>query len=278
MSPEQARGKPVDKRADIWAFGVVLYEMLTGRSLFDGETVSDTLAAVLKTETDWAALPSATPARVRQLLRRCLERDPKRRLRDVGEARVALEPGGGGERIGLETEAVISSWPRGLPWALVAVLAIVSGVALWRARATATAPATAIRVTIELTDDPAVSLSNRSIGTNVVLSPAGDRLVFVAAGEGPAIYTRRLDGLAATPVPGTEGGHNPFFSPDGEWIAFFADGKLKKVALSGGGARHWRMPRTLAGVPGWRTGQSSSRRESRARCCGFRRAGGRPLP
>ena len=236
MSPEQARGKPVDRRTDIWAFGVVLFEMLTGQRLFAGETVSDTLAAVLKSEPGWKALPSATPAHVRQLLRRCLEREPKRRLRDVGEARVALEPGAGGGRIGSEPEAVISPWPRGLPWALLAVLAVVSGVALWRARATATTPATAIRVMVELTDDPAVGLSSRSIGTSVVLSPAGDRLVFVAAGEGPAIYARRLDGLAATPVPGTERGHNPFFSPDGEWIAFFAEGKLKKVALSGGGA------------------------------------------
>jgi len=236
MSPEQARGKAVDKRADVWAFGVVLWEMLTGQRLFVGETVSDTLAAVLTTEPSWKALPSATPTHVRQLLRRCLEREPKRRLRDVGEARVALEPGAGAERIGSEAEAVISWWPRGLPWALLAVLAVVSGLALWRVRATATTPATAIRVTIELTDDPSGGLSNRSVGTNVVLSPAGDRLVFVAAGEGPAIYARRLDGLAATPMPGTEGGHNPFFSPDGEWIAFFADGKLKKVALSGGGA------------------------------------------
>ena len=91
MAPEQARGRSVDKRADIWAFGVVLFEMLTGRQLFTGETVSDTLAAVLRQEIDWTTLPNDTPARVRQLLRRCLDRDPKQRLRDIGEATIALD-------------------------------------------------------------------------------------------------------------------------------------------------------------------------------------------
>ena len=120
MSPEQARGKPVDKRADIWAFGVVLFEMLTGRRLFDGETVSDMLAAVLKREPDWNALPAATPPSVRRLLRRCLERNPKKRLHDIGEARIALEDAlercpDDARRLALRS--ALPLWRRALPWA-----------------------------------------------------------------------------------------------------------------------------------------------------------------
>ena len=106
MSPEQARGRAVDRRADIWAFGVLLYEMLTGRRLFDGETVSDTLAAVLKTDPDWRALPAGTPEAVRKLLQRCLERDAKQRLRDIGEARIAL-----GDTSGLSTTSATPAAP-----------------------------------------------------------------------------------------------------------------------------------------------------------------------
>ncbi|MGE5344616.1 MAG: protein kinase domain-containing protein, partial [Acidithiobacillales bacterium] len=236
MSPEQARGKTVDKRTDVWAFGCVFYEMLTGRKAFEGETVSDVLAAVLRQDVDLGALPPVTPASVRRLLARCLERDAKQRLRDIGEARIALDLEAGEERAGSAPEAPASSWRRGLPWALAVVLAAVSGAALWTARRGAPKPAATIRVTVELTDDASVRVASRSIGTNVVLSPAGDLLVFVPAREGSPIYARRLDGLAASPVPGTEGGSGPFFSPDGAWIAFFADGKLKKVPLSGGAA------------------------------------------
>jgi serine/threonine-protein kinase len=236
MSPEQARGRAVDKRTDIWAFGCMFYETLTGRRAFDGETVSDTLAAVLRQDVDLGALSPETPASVRRLLARCLERDAKRRLRDIGEARIALDPEAAAERTGPETTIPISSWRRGLPWTLAVVLAAVSGATFWTARRGTTKPAAPIRVTVELTDDALVRVGSRSIGTNVVLSPAGDLLVFVPAREGSPVYARRLDELAASPLPGTEGGSGPFFSPDGASIAFFADGKLKKVSLSGGAA------------------------------------------
>ena len=235
MAPEQARGKAVDKRADVWAFGVVLFEMLSGRRLFEGETVSDVLAAVLKTEPRWSLLPADTPPGVRALLRRCLERDPRQRLRDIGEARIALEPGAGPGSTRVQPEARVSSWRRALPWALVAALGAVAGALMWNAKGAATTPRDPIRLAVELTDDPSVQPTDDAMGTTAVLSPAGDRLAFVAEGNPRLVYVRRLDGLTAAPVAGTEGAFSPFFSPDGGSIAFFANGKLKTVALSGGG-------------------------------------------
>jgi serine/threonine-protein kinase len=248
MSPEQARGKAVDKRVDIWAFSVLVFEMLTGRRLFEGETVSDTLAAVLRQDVDWAALPGATPPRVQRLLRRCLERDPRTRLRDIGEARVALDRADAPEPHGHARTAAPGPRLRALPWAVAAALAVVAAVAAWRARGTESPPAEPVRLAVELTDDLAVRAADRSMGTTVVLSPAGDRLAFVAAGDAAPIYWRRLDSLTASPVAGTEGGSGPFFSPTGESIAFFANGQLKTVALSGGAVT------TLAEAPDHRGG------------------------
>ncbi|HSK08638.1 MAG TPA: protein kinase, partial [Vicinamibacterales bacterium] len=236
MSPEQARGKPADKRADIWAFGVVLWEMLTGRRLFAGETLSDVLAGILKTEPDWTAVPAGTPARVRTLLRRCLEHDAQLRLRDIGEARIALDRPGDAEEAGAERSALAPPWRGLLPWALVVVLTIAAGVASWNAIESKAVLPAPVRVTIAMTEDASVRLADRAMGASVVIAPAGDRLAFVARGDGAPIYVRRLDSLVAAPIPGTEGGQSPFFSPDGEWIGFFADGKLKKAALSGGAA------------------------------------------
>ncbi|HLE69052.1 MAG TPA: serine/threonine-protein kinase, partial [Vicinamibacteria bacterium] len=228
MSPEQARGGTVDKRADIWAFGVVLFEMLTGKRLFTGETVSDTLAAVLRQEIDWKALPASTPPGLRRLLERCLDRDAKKRLRDIGEARVALE-----ERLGTRDTVRTSSGMRALPWFL---LALVSALALWALWRPAPQPAPPLRLSAEL--GAAASLAT-DWGPAAILSPDGRLLAFVASpgtGERPLLHLRRLEQLDAAPLAGTEGARDPFFSPDGEWIAFFADGKLKKVSVSGGAA------------------------------------------
>ncbi len=230
MSPEQARGGTVDKRADIWAFGVVLFEMLTGKRLFTGETVSDTLAAVLRQEIDWKALPAPTPPGLRRLLERCLDRDSKTRLRDIGEARIAL-----GEKLGTPDAVRVSSGVRAIPW-VIALSATIASLALWALWPPAPQPAPPLRLSAEL-GAPA-SLSTQ-FGPAAILSPDGRLLAFVASlgAEGrPMLHLRRLEQLDAAPLSGTEGARDPFFSPDGEWIAFFADGKLKKVSISGGAA------------------------------------------
>ncbi len=231
MSPEQARGGTVDKRADIWAFGVVLFEMLTGKRLFTGESVSDTLAAVLRQEIDWKALPASTPPRLSRLLERCLDRDSKRRLRDIGEARIALE-----RRLGTPDTVRVSSGVRPMPWVIALSATIVAAVALWAPWRPATQPAPLLRLNAEL--GAAASLAT-TFGPAATLSPDGRLLAFVASErtEGrPLLHLRRLEQLDAAPLVGTEGARNPFFSPDGDWIAFFADGKLKKVSVSGGAA------------------------------------------
>jgi len=229
MSPEQARGATVDKRADIWAFGVVLFEMLTGKRLFTGGTVSDTLAAVLRQEIDWR-LPAATPPVVRELLERCIERDPKERLRDIGEARIALE-----RRLGTPDAARVSSGVRALPW-VIALSATIAALALWAPWRPAPTPAPPLRLSAELGVDASLSTD---WGPAAILSPDGRLLAFVASqgAEGRRLlHFRRLEQLDAAPLAGTESALDPFFSPDGEWIAFFADGKLKKVSVSGGAA------------------------------------------
>ncbi len=240
MSPEQARGKQVDKRADIWAFGVVLFEMLTGRPLFSGETVSDVLASVLRAEPDWARLPGETPPSVRRLLRRCLVRDPKARLRDIGDARLELAE---------MDQAPIAS-PRRARWLLPGVLllfGILLGFAIAKLREPERGPLAVRRATIKL--ERPLALFTRSDRLCLALSPDGSHLVYRAWAKdviGPPLrlegsekddtllYLRRLDELESKPIAGTEGAYLPFFSPDGEWIGFFAGGKLMKVPLGGG--------------------------------------------
>ena len=261
MSPEQARGKPVDKRTDIWAFGAVLFEMLAGKRPFAGETVSDTLAAVLKTDPDWGALPPGTPAPVRRLLARCLNRDAKKRLRDIGEARLMIEECLAGPETssapdvaGEATAAAGSSGrdprfrtgPGRAGIAIASALSVVLGLALglrppWRQ---APRPAAALRLSAELGADASLT---PGLGPVAILSPDGSALAFAAQetpGAPPQLYVRRLDQLRATPLSGTEEVHSPFFSPDGRWIAFFAAGKLKKVSVTGGAAV------TLCDAPG----------------------------
>jgi serine/threonine-protein kinase len=246
MSPEQARGRAIDKRTDIWAFGCVLYEMITGRMAFDGATTSDHIAAVLEREPDWSALPPETPARVRQTLRSCLEKDPRSRCHDIADARLQLderyEPVSGPAQ-GLSRTAVI----------VTAVAALVSGLgaaSLFLSRPHPSAAATPVRLAVELGAEASMPIE---VGPNVALAPDGSTLAFVALtpeARTGQLYVRRLDQLAATPLPGTEDARNPFFSPDGRWVAFFdmSHGKLKKVSVAGG------LPVTLCDAPGARGG------------------------
>jgi hypothetical protein len=237
MSPEQARGKAVDKRTDIWAFGCVLYELLTGKDAFRGETVSDTIAAVLEREPDWQVLPPETPAKIRDLLRRCLQKDCQHRLRDIGDARIEVEealaapamtePSAAAKGIGLR-------WQGALLWGLsFLLLAVVTGLAIWNLKPTPPRPVSRFTITLP----PEQQLAGLENGPAVALSPDGTQLAYAARqGATQQLYLRAMDGLEAKPIPGTEGVVNPFFSPDGQWVGFFAGGKLKKVSVSGGTA------------------------------------------
>jgi eukaryotic-like serine/threonine-protein kinase len=222
MAPEQARGKEVDKRADIWAFGVVLYEMVTGKRLFEGETVSDTLAAVLKEEPDL----QKAPAKVRRLLRRCLEKDPKQRLRDIGDVGLLLE--------GESAVAAPSQSRFGMAgWIVAAVLLVAAlglGFVAWRHYSEETP---VLRMSLQM---PAkANLGNAAF--IAIISPDGRHVAFAAGVDGKVgLWLRDLDALSARQLPGTDGAGFPFWSPDSRWVAFFADGKLKKIDATGGPA------------------------------------------
>jgi serine/threonine-protein kinase len=241
MAPEQARGKAVDKRADIWAFGVVLYEMLTGRRLFAADDVSETLAAVLTREVNLTTLPPGTPVRLRALVSDCLIRDAKQRLRDIGHARIEIArieasgPDSAGPVSPITAEAAAPAWRRALPWAwaTVSTVALLAGLVTWAPWRSAPAPAPR-KLLAGLGADASLPAD---IGASAILSPDGATLAFVARQAGPArLFIRKLDQLQAAPLAGTEGAENPFFSPDGQWLAFFADGALKKVSVAGGAA------------------------------------------
>ena len=229
MSPEQARGLDVDQRSDIWSFGCVLYEALVGRPAFGGPSVSDILAAVLTREPDWSALPKASRARLEPLLRRCLQKDRSRRLHHAADVRLEMEEAG-------TVPAASTKGPashRGL--ALLTALALAAAAALgaWHLKPAAPAkPTTVAHLTLSLASTaPAAGLDFPALA----LSPAGSHLVYVASVDGrERLVLRALEEPLGTPIPGTEGARSPFFSPDGQWIGFFAGGKLKKVTVRGG--------------------------------------------
>jgi Tol biopolymer transport system component/predicted Ser/Thr protein kinase len=232
MAPEQAAGKPVDRRADIWSFGVVLYEMLSGARLFDGETVAHTMAHVLTKEIDLTTIdPAICP-----LLRRCLHRDPRKRLRDIGDARLFIEEYLADPKSAAPTAAPVAAAPRRsmLPWiAAVAVMAL-AGLALgflyWRATRPSDRPM--MRFSADL--GPAAV---RGAQITATISPDGTRLVYpVKTGSTIQLGTRLLDQSRANILSGTENAEQPFFSPDGQWIGFFADQKMKKISVQGGAA------------------------------------------
>jgi serine/threonine-protein kinase len=237
MSPEQAKGKVVDRRADVWAFGAVLYEMLTGKQAFHGDDVTEILAAVVMKEPAFDALPAKTPSAIRNLLRRCLEKNLRQRLRDVGEARILIEAVLSGAAAETVAPAPIGrlAFPgrRALLLAAGCSLAvgIVAAIAVWNLKPAAARPAQPVsRVVVRL---PPNEQLTGTLGTMLALSVDGTQLAYVAGGT-QRIYVRAFDSLEAKSLTGTEGALSPFFSPDGQWIGFFAGSKLKKVAVSGG--------------------------------------------
>ena len=249
MAPEQAKGKVVDRRADIWAFGVVLHEMLTGRRLFDAEDISETLAAVLTRDVRVTSWPSTTPPRLRALIRDCLIRDPKQRLRDIGDARLALDKiiaGAPDDAVAPEaaTAARLPAWRRALPWALAGVLGAGLGVVWMAMRSQPGSGLPVARVLLGV--GPAERLlsgysgdasagQGRPSRTAMAFSPDGRSLAFSAEREGRVqLYLRPLDQLDAIPIAGTEGASTPFFAPDGQSLGFYADGALRKVPVGGG--------------------------------------------
>jgi Tol biopolymer transport system component/tRNA A-37 threonylcarbamoyl transferase component Bud32 len=240
MSPEQARGKPVDRRTDVWSFGCVMYEMLTGKRPFDGETVSDSIGKILQTDADLSGLPARTPRAVRELIARCLVKDPKRRLRDMGDARIALEDAA---RAGAESAAEAGpaapspAWRGWLPWA-VAAIAIAAAVTVFAVapRGGTAANATRGAKFVALNAPGGMRFSDQP--GDVVVAPDGRSIVIVATTDDGTsrLYLRRFDDPAWRTLPGTEGAYFPFWSGDGRYLGFFASNKLKKIAIGGGTA------------------------------------------
>ena len=232
MSPEQAKGRTVDKRGDVWAFGAVLYEMLTGQRAFAGSDVSDVLASVLAREPDWARLPTSLSPVLGTYVRRCLQKDPKQRIGDMQDVRLAME-GAFETTAGPPSEPIVVHAAQSkLPLVAAVVLsAVVAGVAVWTLKPAAL-PATAVnRFSHALTADETITDPDRQV---VAFSPDGSSLVYAANEQ---LYLRRMSALESNPIPGTdEEAEGPFFSPDGQWVAYFsiADLQLKKIALSGG--------------------------------------------
>ena len=256
MSPDQARGQKADKQSDVWAFGCVLYEMLTGQPTFRGQTVTDILSSIIRSEPDWSALPQSTPVFVRSLLRRCLQKERSRRLRDIADARIEIEEAGTpAEREPDRAKPQEKARRVRVTWfAAVLAIALALGAALVSVLYfnRATPPEIRLEVSTPSTDDP----------FSFAISPDGRRLVFLASIEGRSrLWARPLDSLAAHPLPGTEGARYPFWSPDSASVGFFADGKLKRIDIVGG------APQVLANASGssmpcgvYRRGSPSMRR------------------
>ena len=243
MSPEQAKGRPVDKRADIWAFGCILYECLTGKRAFHGDTVSETIAAILKGEPDWDSLPKDTPGNVRAVLRRCLQKDSGKRLHDIADARLELEA-----PTGFPAEVVHVRRRLSFVWLAAGAAAILlAGILIGRllightqsaSQASAVTAIVKVETGYRLSGPPDVG--SRPTRIALAISSDGRFVVYSAIEENPVsqakpkLYLRRMAQSSAKLIPGTEGGSHPFLSPDNRWVGFWADGKLKKIPVEGG--------------------------------------------
>ena len=253
MSPEQARGEATDRRADVWAFGCVLFEMLTGRQTWGGRTVTDVIAALVAREPEWNSLPPNLHPRLRLLLERSLEKETKDRYQGIADARVDIQkaladPSG----VLVQPTGDVAQVPprRILPWVLagVVVSAVIAGVAGWNLKPEA--PSSVTRFSQVL---PEGQQFTSTANTLVAVSPDGTRMVYVANTQ---LYARAMDALDATPIPGTdENPSAPFFSPDGQWIGYFSriEGQLKKIPVSGGAPVTLSDAARPSGAPFWGT-------------------------
>ncbi len=249
MAPEQARGKPADKRADLWAFGCVLYEMLTGVRAFAGEDVSETLAAVITREPDWRALTEKTPESIRRLLRRSLAKDVKGRLSDASVARLEIDDALSGSQLHIPAAQTSSRRRERFIWASALMLAAVIAVAVivWALRPAPPEGEMRFEITTPPTTDPA----------SLAISPDGQKIVFVATSEGQnRLWLRTLDSGTATPLAGTDGARFPFWSPDSRTVAFFSytDNQLKRIDIDG------RSLQVLVNFPFWHRRRVEPRR------------------
>ncbi len=230
MAPEQARGRAVDRRADVWAFGVVLFEMLTGRPAFTGDDVAATIASVIRDDVAWDALPAGTPAAVRRLLRRCLARKPEDRLHAIADARLELDEAVAG---GVEAPPSAAGARRGRPLPMAALAAgvlLIGALAGWFMGSRAGERSSPVR-RLAVPTEPISS--TQGVLASVAIAPDGSYLTYIG-GEPRRLYTRRLDQMESVPLPGTEGATTVFISPDGESIGFVAENQVKVVARSGG--------------------------------------------
>jgi Tol biopolymer transport system component len=236
MAPEQAKGKAVDKRADIWAFGVVSYEMLTGSRIFEGESIPETLGLIFAREPDLGALPAGTPTQLRRLLARCLVKDPKQRLRDIGDARLMLEEKDEPPAAPAAAAVAVPPRRRGLGAIVLVVVSLAAASAAWFAKPSTPSPTLRLSIALppgeQVTTVPAISADGRTIA--------------YAAGrtrETSRLYLRAIDSFAARPVDASLGAVHPFFSPEGRSVAFFASGKLWRALVAGG------APTSIAPAP-----------------------------
>ncbi len=280
MSPEQAKGRPVDKRTDIWAFGCILYECLTGKRAFPGETVTDIVASILKGDPDWDSLPADTPESMRVVLRRCLQKDPGERLRDIGDARLEIK-----EPAPYPSEAKTSRRRISPLWlGAGALVMLLAGILIERVLTGNFKPASPVlEVTSTIKVEAGLWLDGmrrpnmemqRPSRTTLAISSDGTFVVYSAIEENPGpqarprLFLRRMEQSEARPIAGAEGGINPFLSPDNRWVGFWADGKLKKVLVEGGvpitlcearrpfGAS-WGRDNRIVFADGWGAGLSS---------------------
>ncbi len=241
MSPEQARGRAIDRRTDVWSFGCVLFRMITRERPFHGETVSDAIVSILEREPDWRLVPDTTPASIRRLLERCLQKDPHRRLRDIGDARIELEEALNASAARVDNgdvkEAAVPNRPAARRLASAAAL-VAAGVVGGYLFGTAPRSTPVQRQPRQFVST--LPSAQRLAGLDfpaVAISPDGSQIIYVASRGGRAqLFARSMDSVTPVALPGTSDAISPFFSPDGHWIAFFADGKLKKVPASGGTA------------------------------------------